>query len=111
MNKTLKQFITEYNTDKGWSVDQEGLYETFEECFQVVAKTWEDKHRWYTRKGVVRKVVIGSVERFFEDEIWFCHNEDSSAEDCGWECPDLDDIVEVFPKEVTTIVYVTQDKL
>lgn len=111
MERSLKQFITDYNLSNGWDTSEEGLYETFEECFDVVAKTWEDKHRWYTRKGVVRKVVIDNVERFFEDEEWFVHNENSSASDCGWSCPDLDDITEVFPKEVVTIKYVTLDKL
>lgn len=111
MARSLKQFITDYNLEKGYDVSKGGLYETFEECFDVVAKTWEDKHRWYTRKGVVRKVVIDNVERFFEDEEWFVHSENDSARDCGWKTPDLDDIVEVFPKEVTTIKYVTFDKL
>ena len=74
---------------------------------------WEgdyDEHRWYINSTKVVKFVIDEVERYFEYE--HCNPKgDDAREDCGWEKPDLDDLTEVFPKLVQTMVYVTKDKL
>lgn len=84
------------------------------ECFVCGKEVWEgdyDEHRWYVNSTVVMQFNIDSVDRFFEYTNCNPKGEDASAEDCGWEKPDLDDLVEVYPKQVTTTVYVSQDKL
>lgn len=113
MTKSLKEFIIEYNQSEGWgdSTDDDNLYDTFEECFDVVEELDRDRHRWYTNIEVVREVTIDGVARYFQDMVMDVDGEDASREDCGWSCPDLDDIVEVYPKEVMTTIYVTKDKL
>ena len=42
--KTLKQFITEFNEEEGYSTDVHELFETFEECFDVVHKEVTSEH-------------------------------------------------------------------
>lgn len=104
--KTLKEFITEYNDEKGYSNDsKECLFETFVECFDKICEDDYDEHRWYTNSRVVMKVIIDNEERFFAYTDMNCHG-DGCRRDVGWETPDLDDDVwEVYPKEVTTVVY------
>ena len=113
MKKTLKEFVVEYNTDHGYSNDNdEGLYETLVES--VSERVWTgdaDRHRWFTLYPVIVKVIIDKEERFFHDMLVDVHGENSDREECGLTVPDLDDLTEVFPKEVTTTIYVTADKL
>ena len=103
--KTLKEFIVEYNTTKDYCLEKGGLFETFEECFDVVAEQGRDEHRWYFNLDLVTKVEIGGVDRFFAWTQCEPKGEDGDREDCGWKAPDLDDLQEVFPHEVTVIKY------
>tara|TARA_R110001592_G_C13193003_1_gene753558 strand:+ start:26659 stop:26976 length:318 start_codon:yes stop_codon:yes gene_type:complete len=103
--KTLKESIVEYSIREGYTLDKETLFEIFEECCDVVAEQDRDEHRWYYNLELVTKVEIDGVDRFF---TWLqCEpkGEDANREDCGWDVPDLDDLQEVFPHEVTVIKY------
>lgn len=103
--KTLKQFVTEYNEEHEYSTDIEGLFETFEECFEVVHKEVDSEHRWYNWVNKVVKITIDGTERFFEYQDIEAKGEDENRWDCGFETPDLDDLKEVFPVEKTITVY------
>lgn len=111
MSKSLKQFLIEEYEENGWAITQEDLYTSFEDGYDWIYKDNEDEHRWYTCWDVVRKVPIDGVDRYFKDTLYDMHNEDGDRDDIGFEAPDLDDIVEVFPKQVLTTIYVTKDKL
>jgi len=103
--KTLKEFIMEYNTANKYGLGEDDLFETFEEVFKVVAEQDRDEHRWYFNLDLVTKVEIDGVDRFFAWTQCEPKGEDASREDCGWYYPDLDDLQEVFPHEVTVIKY------
>lgn len=108
--KTLKRyFLDKYSVDPD---EREELWELF--SYGDGKEVWEgnyDEHRWYVNSTVVMKFVIDGVDRYFEYTNCNPKGEDASARDCGWEIPDLDDLPEVFPKQVSTTVYVTADKL
>ena len=109
MEKTLSQLLMDYHISKGWVSDNsnEDLYTTFEECCEVVYQSEPDRHRWFTLYDVVRAVPLGNgTFRYFEDVMWDIHGESSGLEDCGWKCPDIGSIVEVYPVEVKAIKYV-----
>ena len=108
--KTLKQHIMLTNgiTDPA---DIDSLWECFEWKGNGVYEGDYDEHRWYINSTVVMQFTIEGVDRFFEYTECNPKNERSSWEDCGWEKPDLDDLVEVFPKQVKTTIYVPQSKL
>ena len=109
--KTLKQHIMLTN-DITDPADIDSLWECF--SWGSGEEVWEgdyDEHRWYTNSTVVMKFNIDGDDRFFIYERCNPKGESSSWEDCGWEKPDLDDLVEVFPKEVKTTIYVPQNKL
>lgn len=103
--KTLKQFITEFNEEEGYSTDMYELFETFEECFDVVHKEVDSEHRWYNSVTKVVKVTIDGAVRFFEYPSIEVKGENLDRCDCGFETPDLDDLKEVFPVEKTITVY------
>jgi hypothetical protein len=109
--KTLKEHLMLVNeiTDPS---DIDSLWECF--VWGEGKQVWEgdyDEHRWYINSQVVMKFVIDGEERFFEYTNCNTKEEESTAEDCGWEKPDLDDLCEVYPKEVTTTIYVTANRL
>jgi hypothetical protein len=112
--KSLKEYVIEVSKEKGWDYDsKEELFETFEDGLRVetVQISEPDRHRWYTYYDHTVKVVIDGVDRYFQYQVMDVHGESASREDCGYEIPDLDDLVEVFPKQVTTTIYVTKDNL
>lgn len=109
----LKDLLQQFYAEKGYDFDpedNESLYETFE-CFSKTVWTGEpDHHRWCTYYDVIRKLTVGGKDYFFED-FYMSIDGDNSRKDCGWEVPDIRGIVQVFPKQVLTTVYVTKDKL
>lgn len=109
---SLRELLVAYNKKEGWKYGDtnEYLYEIFEECCDIVWQGLPDHHRWYSITDIVRAVPDGEDFRYFKDTSWRCTG-DGDISDCGWKIPDLDDLVEVFPKEVTTTIYVTKDKL
>lgn len=107
--KSLKQYLMD-KYDCPDDIDE--LWELF--VYGDGKIVWEgdyDEHRWYINSEVVMKFTIDGVDRYFQYTHCNPKGEDGSAEDCGWEKPDLDDLDEVFPKQVTTTVYVTQNKI
>lgn len=111
--KTLKEFVIEYSEVAGWDSDtKEGLYETFEECLvKCIKETDRGEWSWYTNVTYVGKVIIDGEDRFFGYYGMDVKSENSDRDDCGWETPDLDDLPELFPKEVLTTVYVTENNI
>lgn len=111
---SLRELLIAYNKLEGWDTasdpDNSELYETFEECCKVVWQGLPYHHRWYSITDIVRAVPDKGGFRYFEDTSWH-YTGDGDTSDCGWEIPDLDNLVEVFPKEVITTIYVTKDKL
>lgn len=109
----LKDLLKQYANENSLILDpedNEGLYETFEYRSKVVWTGEPDHHRWYTNYDVIRKFTVGGKDYFFED-YYMSVDGDNSRSDCGWETPNIEDIAQVFPKEVLTTVYVTKDKL
>lgn len=113
--RTLKEFMIQYcllnfDIESESDIDKDMLFEAFEEEFDVVYEGKVNTHRWYTTWYTVREIEIDGVKRYFK---WHEINVtgDASREDYGFKIPDLNDIPEVFPKEVTSIIYVSKDKL
>lgn len=110
--RTLKEIVKHLSVENGWDAEtEEELFETFEEAYPIVYQGKPDRHRWYTNYDVVYKVNDNGTDRFFEYYMMDCQSEDGDRDDCGFEIPDLDDLVEVFPKIVPTTIYVTKDKI
>jgi hypothetical protein len=103
--KTLKEYLIEYSAAKGWDLADEDLFDTFESVAKFIMKDDEDEHRWYTIWRNVYSIEIDGVQRYFEMYIPEMHSEEGSWDDIGF-TPDLDNAKEVFPKEVTRIIYV-----
>ena len=108
--KTLRQFLIEYSIENELNYQNErALFNTFED-FDIIAEQDREEHRWYYELYVVTQITIDGVDRFF---AWHdCEPKGDSAErsDCDWEAPDIDEITEVYPTEVQTIVYVSKGK-
>ncbi len=104
--KSLKQYVEEYSIEKGYSLEDEFLYETFIECLSkgVVQEETESEHRWYDVRSVVHKVTIDNVERFFQTYDYHITG-DNCASDMDLDMPTLDSVEEVFPEEITTTIY------
>lgn len=112
-NKTLKDFVIDYCKEVGHDYDtKEQLWEVFEDEIGVIV--WEgkpDHHRWYNNYDCVYKVIIEGKDRFFS---WYwveIKSESSDRDDVGWVDPDLNDLSEVYQKEVISVKYVTKEKL
>ncbi len=109
----LKDLIKEYYIQEGYGEppeDNESLYEIFEECSDTVQIGEPDHHRWYTLYNVVRKFTVKGKEYYFDDKIMSVDG-DNSRSDCGWEAPDVGEMIQLFPKEVLKVIYVTKEKL
>ncbi len=111
--KTLKELVDDYivNNDYTPCETEEEYWEIFTECFTSMKVGDPDRHRWYTNYDTVWRVPCTTGDRFFNYYVMDVHGECATAEDCGYEIPDLNDITEVFPKTVSTTIYVTKDKL
>ena len=102
--KTLRELLVEYNTKKGYGLEEDTLMESLLDDFEVMEVGEHDRHRWYSTFEKVIKLEDNGVERFFKVEDIDVHGECADKYDCGWE-DNVDNAWEVFPKEVTTIVY------
>jgi len=102
--KTLREFLTEFNNSEGWSICEEGLYESLVECFKDVHSEKVDSRRWYDIYEKVIKVDIDGEERFFKTPSYHTTG-DLSPSDMDLTPITLEDVWEVFPKEVVTTVY------
>ena len=102
--KTLREFLVEFNNSKEWGVCEDGLYESLVECFKDVHSEKVDSRRWYDIYERVIKVNIEGEERFFKTPAYHTTG-DLSPSDMDLDSITLDDVGEVFPKEVVTTVY------
>lgn len=104
--KSLKQYVEEYSIEKGYSLENESLYETFVECLSecVVQEDTVDERRWYDVRSIVHKVTIEGYERFFQAYDYHITG-DNCASDMDLDMPTLDEVEEVFPEEITTTLY------
>ena len=94
-----------YNEDQDCGViPDEELEEVLRERFPVVWSGDEDSRRWRIDYYNVCKIVDNGVDRYFKYSACKGTN-DNSWEDAGYYFEGVDSVEEVFPKEVTTIVY------
>ena len=105
--KTLRELLTEYNIEEGYSTDDSSLEETLREAFPIVYKGDAEEHRWRIEYNYVCKI----------DNRFFCYTEHSSkserccGEDVGYFFEGIDNVPEVYPHEVKTIEYrLTKDE-
>lgn len=104
MKKTLRELLTEYALQEDYDVDDDTLEELLREEFHVVWQGNEDQRRWRINYDVVCKIMDGNQERFFKYTACKGTN-DNSWEDAGYTFEGIDNVIEVYPKEVTTIIY------
>jgi putative phage-type endonuclease len=95
--KTVREFLTEYNKAKGYSVDDECLIESLTESNRVHTDPDIDMHRWYGIQTVVNE--INGVFIMFSDYII---TGDNGMGDMGLS-HNLDDMAIVHRKERTVI--------
>ncbi len=111
MQKELRTKLDNYAKSRNWDdddgiVEDETIQEILTEAIQL-KEYGHDEHRWYTMFSVVVQ-----IEDFFVDFQTYSNSGDEPAFDRKeWQKMVFDSAVEVFPKEITTIDYVTKDKL
>ena len=100
MSEKTKNHLIKYCKAKGWEdISDEALMEIITDA-KVAWEGTRDRHRWYTLIPTVVEI----------DGMFLMYNycdvdgEESSVEDCigGYE---LDDVIEVVPKEIKTTIY------
>lgn len=104
MKKTLRELLTEYALQEDWGTDDATLEELLREVFPVVWEGNEDRRRWRINYEVVCKIIDDNQERYFKYTACKGTN-DNSWEDAGYTFEGIDNVIEVYPKEVTTIIY------
>ena len=106
MHDENKQKLIDYCVKEGWGYTDAELIETVIECGKTVWTGEQERHRWYS----MIPIVVEIEGMFISYDSCDVHGEEGTVEDCigGYK---LDDMREVFPKEVKKIVYVTADKL
>lgn len=102
--KTLRQLLTDYCEKEGYATDDESLEETLRECFDEVWEGDEDECRWRIDYSIVCKIEDDGSPRYFEYSACKGTNE-NSWEDAGYYFEGIDNVREVYPKEVTTTIY------
>lgn len=108
--KTLRELLVEHNIKEGYDLSIRSLRESLDECFKTVWQGDSDEHRWYVAETRVVEIPDGQTLRYFSYQVC-TYSGENSAKDAGFQQESIDSIVEVFPKEVTTTIWVTKDKL
>lgn len=112
--KTLRELLIEKAKEAeyydGFELSEESLEEVLREDTLLVWEGDDSPHRWRIDYLCVCKIVDQGEERFF------CYSackgtNDNSWEDAGYHFEGIDEVTEVFPKEITTIDYVTKENL
>lgn len=99
--KTLKQYVTE----QFGATEKKDQFDVVEyELKRVLCEEVSD-HRWYTWNRCVVEAIIDNVVRYFEYDVIESKGEDGNRYDCGFEDPDLDELVEVVPFERIVVDY------
>ncbi|AHK11121.1 hypothetical protein S14_9 [Shewanella sp. phage 1/4] len=106
MKKTLAQLLIEYNIEKGYDVSIDGLRETLLECFPAKWQGDSVEHRWRVDESRVIEIMDGNTLRHFMFDVC-TYSGDNSWEDAGFSWQSFDDMVEVEPKEVRSIKWVS----
>jgi len=97
---TLRQILESHNK----YITEDSLEETLRECFPIVWEGDDEEYRWRIEYSIVCKIVDGGVDRYFKYTSCKGTN-DNSWEDAGYTFEGIDSVVEVYPREVTTVVY------
>jgi len=99
--QTVREFLTEYNKNNGYDIDDDSLIETMVYVGKKVHREGIDEHRWYICETVVNEIDGTYIE--FTDYII---TGDNSMSDMDLEY-DLDSakIVEKKERQVTEIYY------
>ncbi len=113
--KTLRDLLIqkalEDSSTKVEDIDDEVLEETLREGFNTVYEfPTHYEGRWRTESNVVAAILDDNIIRYFSYST--CYSTDSNSwEDAGYSFEGIDNVAEVFPKEITTTTYVTENKL
>lgn len=107
----LTDLLNQIRKEKGLrELEEESeLYNYFQRCSREVWRSEPDKHRHYSVYDTVRAISHNGVDYFFEDTDWTIYSEAASAKDCDLYNPSTDCMVQVYPKEVTTVVYAPKE--
>ena len=108
MKKTLRELLTEYALQEDYDVDDDTLEELLREEFPVVWEGNVDQCRWYIDYEIVCKVTDCDQDRYFKYSARKATNGDSWS-DSGYKFEGINNVVEVYPIEVTTTIYTTRN--
>jgi len=100
MNEETKRHLKKYCESKGWETTDKSLIELIIDSGENVWEGKRDRHRWYTLIPTVVKVAGIFIKYNYCDP----DGEMSDVNDCigGYK---LEDMEQVFPKEVKTTIY------
>jgi len=98
MTNEIKNYLIEFNKAHKWGVTDSDLIETLQESKHV------DKEHAYGTRWWECWFNVAQIGDKFIRYTWAEANRDESIFDLGWEF-DWDSVVEVFPKEVTKVIY------
>lgn len=105
---TLRQLLVAEGDRLGttWDTDNndDTLEEIMRECFEVMWTGDEDERRWRINYKIVIKIPDNGTDRFFMYSACKGTN-DNSWEDAGYKFEGIDNVKEVFPREVSTTIY------
>lgn len=104
MNNNLKDFLIDVNYKEGYSSSDADLRELLMESKEVYRREIA-RSRWYNRYHYVVE-----INGKFIQYTWFECTGDNSIIDMGLEF-NWDEVFEVFPKQITTTIYITKENL
>lgn len=103
MNEKVKEHLIKYNTENGYSIEEDSLIETLTEANVIYEKETSGSRWWNNYFRVVE------IDGMFIGYSWARAFRDETPKDCGWEF-DTDTIGEVEAKEIVTTVYQYKNK-
>lgn len=98
MNQKIKEHLIKYNTENGYSIEEESLIETLTEANVIYEKETSGSRWWNNYFRVVE------IDGMFIGYKWAHAFRDETAEECGWEF-DSRTIGEVEARHTMTITY------
>jgi len=104
MEDLKKHFMSKYNIDTEEELSEQ-LEEIVLDTCEIIATQDRNEHRWYILETHIFKETINNVSRYFAFQWPNMKGENCTSDDIGYELKDINKIWEVFPKEVTTIIY------
>ena len=94
----LIEILKEHEVDENYNTSD--IFELLS-CLPVVQETLYDSSRWWDVYGIVVKTKSNRFLKYYKARS----TGDSTPLELGYEGNDLNDITEVYPKEVITIIY------